>query len=71
MSPIASSDTTWPIDVCGSKNWASEAAMQMSASATQWNPPPAQIPLTAVITGLVTFWCQAVKWTSQVSIERR
>ena len=49
--PIASIATTWPTDTCGSKNCASDAAMTMSASATQWKPPPAQIPLTAVITG--------------------
>ena len=48
---MASSDTTCPTDTWGSKNWASDAAITMSASATQWNAPPAQIPLTAVITG--------------------
>ena len=47
-------DTTWPIETCGSKNWASDAAITMSASATQWKPPPAQMPLTAVITGFHT-----------------
>ena len=36
----------------------------MSASATQWNPPPQQMPLTAVITGFHTCWCQLVKWRS-------
>ena len=29
----------------------------MSASATQWNAPPAQRPLTAVMTGFHTCWC--------------
>ena len=71
ISPIASIDTTWPTDTCGSKNWASLAAITMSASATQWNPPPAQIPFTAVITGFHTCWCQAVKWTSKFSIDSR
>jgi hypothetical protein len=70
-SPIASGATTWPTDTCGSKNWASSAAMTTSASATQWKPPPAQIPFTAVITGLATFWCQAVKCRSQFSIDSR
>ncbi len=51
---MASMATAWPIDTCGSKKVASEAAITMSASATQWNPPPAQMPLTAVITGLAT-----------------
>ena len=54
---MASRDTTWPTDTWGSKNWASLAAITMSASATQWNPPPQQIPLTAVITGFHTRWC--------------
>ena len=39
----------------------------MSASATQWNPPPAQMPLTAVMTGFQTCWCQAVKCRSKSS----
>ena len=51
MSPIASIETTWPIETCGSKNCASDAAITMSASATQWKPPPAQMPFTAVMTG--------------------
>ena len=45
--------------------------MQMSASATQWNAPPAHRPLTAVIMSLVTPWCQAVKWMSNSSIDWR
>ena len=43
----------------------------MSASATQWNAPPAQIPFTAVMTGFHTSWCQAVKWRSQSSTDWR
>ena len=43
----------------------------MSASATQWNAPPAQMPLTAVITGFHTSWCHAVKWRSQSSTDSR
>ena len=58
ISPIASIDTTWPTDTCGSKNCASLAAITMSASAIQWKPPPQQMPLTAVITGFHTCWCQ-------------
>ena len=69
--PIASIATTWPTDTCGSKNCASDAAMTMSASATQWKPPPAQIPLTAVMTGFQTFWCHAVKCRSQLTTESR
>ena len=68
IRPMASTDTTCPIDTWGSKNWASEAQMTMSASATQWNPPPAQMPLTAVITGFHPCWCQAVKWRSKSSM---
>jgi hypothetical protein len=45
--------------------------MTMSESATQWNPPPAQMPFTAQITGFHTCWCHAVKWTSKFSIESR
>ncbi len=71
ISPMASIATTWPMETCGSKNWASDAAITMSASATQWKPPPAQIPFTAVITGFHTRWCQAVKWTSKCSIDSR
>jgi hypothetical protein len=71
MRPMASSATTWPIDTWGSKNSASDAAMTMSASATQWNPPPAQIPLTAVMTGFQTFWCHAVKCRSKCSSDAR
>ena len=37
---MASMATTCPTDTCGSKNWASDAAITMSASATQWNAPP-------------------------------
>ena len=66
ISPIASIDTTCPIDTCGSKNCASDAAITMSASATQWNPPPQQMPLTAVITGFHTCWCHAVKCRSKL-----
>ena len=69
IRPIASIATTWPTDTCGSKNCASEAAITMSASATQWNPPPQQIPLTAVMTGFHTCWCQLVKWRSQSSTD--
>ncbi len=58
IRPMASIATTWPTDTCGSKNCASRAAITMSASATQWNPPPAQMPFTAVITGFRTCWCQ-------------
>ncbi len=54
ISPIASSETTCPMETCGSKNVASDAAMTMSASATQWKPPPQQMPFTAVITGFET-----------------
>ena len=43
----------------------------MSASATQWKPPPAQMPLTAVMTGFQTWWCQAVKWKSKSSTDCR
>ena len=43
----------------------------MSASATQWKAPPAQIPLMAAITGLATRWCHDVKWMSNSSIDRR
>ncbi len=71
ISPMASTLTTWPTETCGSKNWASEAAITMSASATQWNAPPAHSPLTAVITGFHTSWCHAVKWRSQFSMESR
>ncbi len=65
--PMASMAVTWPMETWGSKNWASEEAITMSASATQWNPPPAQMPFTAVMTGFHTFWCQAVKWRSMSS----
>ena len=68
---MASIATTWPTDTCGSKNWASDAAITMSASATQWNAPPAQMPLTAVMTGFHTCWCQAVKWRSKSSTDSR
>ena len=68
---MASIATTWPIDTCGSKNCASDAAMTMSASATQWKPPPQQMPLTAVMTGFHTCWCQAVKCRSKFSIDSR
>ena len=71
MSPIASIDTTWPIDTCGSKNCASDAAITMSESAIQWKPPPAQMPLTAVITGFHTSLCHAVKWKSKFSTDSR
>ena len=71
ISPIASMATTWPTDTWGSKNWASLAAITMSASATQWNPPPQQIPLIAVTTGFHTPWCHEVKWTSNSSIDWR
>ena len=71
MSPIASIETTWPIDTCGSKNCASDAAITMSESAIQWNPPPAQMPLTAVITGFHTSLCHAVKWKSNFSTDSR
>ena len=54
MSPMASMATTCPTETWGSKNWASLAAITMSASATQWNPPPQQMPFTAVITGFHT-----------------
>jgi hypothetical protein len=64
-------DTTWPIDVWGSKNWASDAAITMSASAIQWNPPPAQMPLTAVITGFHTLLCHDVKWRSNSCTDSR
>ena len=70
-SAIASIETTCPTDTCGSKNCASLAAITMSASATQWNAPPAQMPLTAVITGLSTPWCHAVKCRSQFSTDSR
>ncbi len=43
----------------------------MSASATQWNPPPAQMPLTAVITGFHTLLCHAVNRMSKFSIDSR
>ena len=43
----------------------------MSASATQWKPPPAQIPFTAVMTGFHTRLCQAVKWRSNSSVDLR
>ena len=71
MSPIASIDTTWPIETCGSKNCASDAAITMSASATQWKPPPAQMPFTAVITGFHTSLCHDVKWKSKFSTDSR
>ncbi len=71
MRPMASSDTTWPIETCGSKNWASDAAMTTSASAIQWKPPPAHRPLTAVMTGFHTCWCHAVKCRSNSSTDRR
>ena len=66
ISPIASIATTCPIDTCGSKNCASDAAITMSASATQWNAPPAQMPFTAVITGFHTSLCHDVKCRSQL-----
>ena len=69
--PIASMATTWPTETCGSKNCASDAAITMSASATQWKPPPAQIPFTAVMTGFHTWLCQAVKWRSNSSVDSR
>ena len=50
---------------------ASDAAITMSASAIQWNPPPQQIPFTAVMTGFHTCWCHAVKWRSNSSTDRR
>ncbi len=68
---IASTATTCPTDTCGSKNCASLAAITMSASATQWNAPPAQMPLTAVITGLATPCCHAVKCRSKSSTDCR
>ena len=71
ISPIASIDTTWPIDTCGSKNCASDAAITMSESAIQWKAPPAQIPLTAVITGFHTSLCHTVKWKSKFSTDSR
>ena len=71
IRPIASIDTTCPIEVCGSKNCASDAAITMSESAIQWKPPPAQMPLTAVITGFHTSLCQAVKWKSNFSTDSR
>ena len=71
MSPIASIETTWPIDTCGSKNCASDAAITMSESAIQWKPPPAQMPFTAVITGFHTSLCHAVKWKSNFSTDSR
>ena len=58
--PIVSKAVTCPTDTCGSRNSALVDAMTMSASATKWSPPPAQIPLTAAITGFVTPQCQAV-----------
>ena len=71
IRPMASMATTWPTEVWGSKNWASLAAMTMSESATQWNPPPQQMPFTAVMTGFHTPWCHEVKWTSKSSIDWR
>ncbi len=71
IRPIASMATTWPTETWGSKNCASDAAMTMSASATQWNPPPQQMPLTAVMTGFQTCWCHDVKCTSNSSIDWR
>ena len=59
------------METCGSKNSASDAAITMSASATQWKPPPQQMPLTAVMTGFQTCWCHAVKWRSNCSTESR
>ena len=70
-SAIASMATTCPTDTCGSKNCASLAAITMSASATQWNAPPAQMPFTAVITGFSTPCCHAVKCRSQFSTDSR
>ena len=70
-SPMASIAVTWPTDTCGSTNCASLAASTMSASATKWSPPPAQMPFTAVITGFCTCWCQAVKWRSHSTTESR
>jgi hypothetical protein len=43
----------------------------MSASATQWNPPPAQMPLTAVMTGFQTWLCQEVNRKSNFSTDSR
>ena len=45
--------------------------MTMSASATQWNAPPAQMPFTAVITGFQTSFCHAVKCRSHCSTDSR
>ena len=57
---MVSKAETCPTDTCGSRKVASSAAMTMSASATKCSPPPAHVPLTAAITGLVTPQCQEV-----------
>ncbi len=71
IRPMASTDTTWPTDTWGSKKVASDAASTMSASATQWNAPPAHSPFTAVMTGFHTWLCHAVKRRSNCSIDSR
>ena len=69
-SPIVSNADTCPTDTCGSRNVAPSAAMAMSASATKWRPPPAQVPLTAAITGLVTPQCHEVIRSAKSRVRR-
>ncbi len=69
MSVIISMVAVCPTDTCGSKNCASDAASTMSASATQWNAPPAHKPFTAVMTGFHTPCCHDVKCRSQASTD--
>ena len=44
--------------------------MTMSASATKCRPPPAQMPLTAAITGFHTWLCHAVNCSVGVEVRR-
>ena len=69
-SPTPSYDIACPNDTWVSKNVASLAAMTMSASATKWSPPPAQLPLTAAMTGVHTWLCHAVNRSSASRVRR-
>ena len=64
-SAMGSSAVTWPTDTWGSTKVAFDDAITMSASATKCRPPPAQMPLTAAITGLSTLLCHAVSLSSE------
>ena len=67
---MASYAVTCPIETWGSRKVASSATITMSASATKCSPPPAQVPLTAAMTGLRTSLCQAVNRSSARLVRR-